>query len=84
MVDSCQHCSACEQGLEQYCEEGNTLTYNDTDRHDGLPTFGGYSDKIVVTDKFVVKVPEGIDLRGAAPLLCAGITTASLAGWGRE
>lgn len=75
MVDSCQHCSACEQGLEQYCEEGNTLTYNDTDRHDGLPTFGGYSDKIVVTDKFVVKVPEGIDLRGAAPLLCAGITT---------
>lgn len=75
MVDSCQHCSACEQGLEQYCEEGNTLTYNDTDRHDGLPTFGGYSDKIVVTEKFVVKVPEGIDLRGAASLLCAGITT---------
>lgn len=75
MVDSCQHCSACEQGFEQYCEEGNTLTYNDTDRHDGLPTFGGYSDKIVVTEKFVVKVPEGIDLRGAAPLLCAGITT---------
>ncbi len=75
MVDSCQHCSACEQGLEQYCEEGNTLTYNDIDRHDGLHTFGGYSDKIVVTEKFVVKVPEGIDLRGAAPLLCAGITT---------
>lgn len=75
MVDSCQHCSACEQGLEQYCEEGNTLTYNDIDRHDGLPTFGGYSDKIVVTEKFVVKVPEEIDLRGAAPLLCAGITT---------
>lgn len=75
MVDSCQHCSACEQGLEQYCEEGNTLTYNDIDRHDGLPTFGGYSDKIVVTEKFVVKVTEGIDLRGAAPLLCAGITT---------
>lgn len=73
--DSYQHCSACEQGLEQYCEEGSTLTYNDTDCHDGLPTFGGYSDKIVVTGKFVVKVPEGIDLRGAAPLLCAGITT---------
>ena len=73
--DSCRHCSACEQGLEQYCEEGSTLTYNDTDCHDGLPTFGGYSDKIVVTGKFVVKVPEGIDLRGAAPLLCAGITT---------
>lgn len=75
MVDSCQHCNACEQGLEQYCEEGNTLTYNDIDRHDGLPTYGGYSDKIVVTEKFVVKVPDGIDLRGAAPLLCAGITT---------
>ncbi|POT55184.1 hydroxyacid dehydrogenase [Citrobacter amalonaticus] len=75
MVDSCQHCSACEQGLEQYCEEGSTLTYNDIDRHDGLPTYGGYSDRIVVTEKFVVKVPETMDLRGAAPLLCAGITT---------
>lgn len=75
MVDSCQHCHPCEQGLEQYCEEGPTLTYNDTDRHDHLPTYGGYSDKIVVSDKFVVKVPAGLDLRGAAPLLCAGITT---------
>nr|WP_318381024.1 NAD(P)-dependent alcohol dehydrogenase [uncultured Enterobacter sp.] len=75
MVDSCQHCKPCEQGLEQYCEEGSTLTYNDTDRHDHLPTYGGYSDKIVVSDKFVVKVPDGLDLRGAAPLLCAGITT---------
>ena len=75
MVDSCQHCSACEAGLEQYCEEGNTLTYNDTDRHDGMPTFGGYSDKIVVTEKFVVKVAATMDLRAAAPLLCAGITT---------
>lgn len=75
MVDSCQHCSACAEGLEQYCEEGNTLTYNDTDRHDGMPTFGGYSNKIVVTEKFVIKVPENVDLRAAAPLLCAGITT---------
>ncbi len=75
MVDSCQHCHPCEQGLEQYCEEGPTLTYNDTDRHDHLPTYGGYSDKIVVSEKFVVKVPAGLDLRGAAPLLCAGITT---------
>ncbi|QGY32998.1 NAD(P)-dependent alcohol dehydrogenase [Pantoea cypripedii] len=75
MVDSCQHCSACEQGLEQYCEEGNTLTYNDVDRHDQMPTYGGYSDKIVVTEKFVVKVPDGLDLKSAAPLLCAGITT---------
>ncbi|UYZ85569.1 NAD(P)-dependent alcohol dehydrogenase [Entomomonas sp. E2T0] len=75
MVDSCQHCNPCQAGLEQYCEEGNTLTYNSFDRHDHMPTYGGYSEKIVVSDKFVLKVPEGIDLAGAAPLLCAGITT---------
>lgn len=75
MVDSCQHCHACNQGLEQYCEEGSTLTYNDIDRHDKMPTYGGYSDKIVVSDKFVLNIPEGLDLKGAAPLLCAGITT---------
>lgn len=75
MVDSCQHCEACEQGLEQYCEEVATFTYNAVDRHDHMPTFGGYSEKIVVSDKFVVKIPDGLDLKGAAPLLCAGITT---------
>ena len=75
MVDSCQHCAACEHGLEQYCEEHSTLTYNDIDRHDRMPTFGGYSEKIVVSDKFVLKIPDGLDLKGAAPLLCAGITT---------
>jgi uncharacterized zinc-type alcohol dehydrogenase-like protein len=75
MVDSCRHCAACEQGLEQYCAEGSTYTYNAADRHDGMPTYGGYSDKIVVSDEFVLKVPDGMDLRGAAPLLCAGITT---------
>ncbi len=75
MVDSCQHCPACEQGLEQYCEDHHTLTYNDLDRHDRMPTFGGYSEKIVVSDPFVLKIPEGLDLAGAAPLLCAGITT---------
>ncbi len=75
MVDSCQHCAACEQGLEQYCEVRHTLTYNDIDCHDRMPTFGGYSEKIVVSDKFVVKIPDGLDLAGAAPLLCAGITT---------
>jgi uncharacterized zinc-type alcohol dehydrogenase-like protein len=75
MVDSCQHCAACEQGLEQYCEEFPTFTYNATDRHDNLPMFGGYSEKIVVSDKFVVKIPKGLDLKAAAPLLCAGITT---------
>ncbi|MEI8010923.1 MAG: NAD(P)-dependent alcohol dehydrogenase [Candidatus Omnitrophota bacterium] len=75
MVDSCQHCEPCEQGLEQYCEEMPTYTYNVLDRHDKLPAYGGYSDKIVVADKFVVKIPKGLDLKGAAPLLCAGITT---------
>ncbi|RRS05831.1 NAD(P)-dependent alcohol dehydrogenase [Aquabacterium soli] len=75
MVDSCQHCGPCGHGLEQYCENGNTLTYNDVDPHDGMPTYGGYSERIVVSDKFVVKVPEGLDLAAAAPLLCAGITT---------
>lgn len=75
MVDSCQHCKACEQGLEQYCENGGTLTYNSLDRHDHLPTFGGYSEKIVVSDQFVLHVPQGLDLKSAAPLLCAGITT---------
>lgn len=75
MVDSCQQCAACAQDLEQYCEAIPTYTYNDLDRHDQLPTFGGYSDKIVVSEKFVLKVPESLDLQGAAPLLCAGITT---------
>ena len=75
MVDSCQHCAACEHGLEQYCEEFPTLTYNAVDPHDQMPTYGGYSEKIVVSDKFVLKIPDGLDLAGAAPLLCAGITT---------
>jgi uncharacterized zinc-type alcohol dehydrogenase-like protein len=75
MVDSCQQCRPCTRGLEQYCEKGNTQTYNDVDRHDGSPTYGGYSEHIVVSDRFVVKVPEGMDLKGAAPLLCAGITS---------
>jgi len=75
MVDSCQHCKPCLRGLEQYCDEGSTYTYNGIDRRDRTPTYGGYSDKIVVTDKFVLKIPEGIELSGAAPLLCAGITT---------
>lgn len=75
MVDSCQKCSACEQGHEQYCENIATFTYNHFDRHDKMPTYGGYSEKIVVSDKFVLKIPDGMDLKGAAPLLCAGITT---------
>ena len=75
MVDSCQKCTACEQGHEQYCSEIATFTYNHVDRRDKMPTYGGYSEKIVVSDKFVLKVPDGLDLKGAAPLLCAGITT---------
>lgn len=75
MVDSCQHCTSCKAGLEQYCLQGSTLTYNSVDRHDQMRTFGGYSEKIIVSDKFVLKIPEGLDLQGAAPLLCAGITT---------
>lgn len=77
MVDFCLPCKPCGLGLEQCCENGNTLTYNDVDRHDGMPTYGGYSERIVVSDKFVVKVPDGLDLAGAAPLLCAGITALS-------
>ncbi len=75
MVDSCQHCAACDKGLEQYCDEGSTYTYNGTDRHDGAPTYGGYSEKIVASEKFVLRIPDGLDHAGAAPLLCAGITT---------
>lgn len=75
MVDSCQHCKACAADLEQYCENGATYTYNAVDRQDGTPTFGGYSGSIVVNEKFVLRVPDGLDLAGAAPLLCAGITT---------
>jgi alcohol dehydrogenase (NADP+) len=75
MVDSCQKCTACEQGHEQYCSEIATFTYNHIDRRDKMPTYGGYSERIVVSDKFVLKIPDGLDLKGAAPPLCAGITT---------
>jgi uncharacterized zinc-type alcohol dehydrogenase-like protein len=75
MVDSCQHCEACDQGLEQYCKKGATFTYNSKDRHDGMPTFGGYSERIVSSEKFVLRIPDGVDPKAAAPLLCAGITT---------
>jgi uncharacterized zinc-type alcohol dehydrogenase-like protein len=68
MVDSCRKCSACEQGLEQYCMEIPTYTYNAIDRRDKMPMFGGYSEKIIVSDKFVLKIPDGLDLKGALPL----------------
>jgi uncharacterized zinc-type alcohol dehydrogenase-like protein len=77
MVDSCRSCPACESGLEQFCKDGFVGTYNGEDRHDGSITMGGYSDKIVVSDRFVVKVPAKLDPASAAPILCAGITTYS-------
>jgi uncharacterized zinc-type alcohol dehydrogenase-like protein len=77
MVDSCRTCSACEAGLEQYCAEGMTGTYNGKDRYDQSITFGGYSEHIVVSERFVVHIPEKLNAKSAAPLLCAGITTYS-------
>ncbi|WP_314003713.1 NAD(P)-dependent alcohol dehydrogenase [uncultured Paenibacillus sp.] len=82
MVDSCRECNNCHKGLEQYCLNGNTGTYAATDRY-GQYTQGGYSTHIVVTEDFVVRIPDGIELDVAAPLLCAGITTYSpLRHWG--
>ena len=75
IVDSCRRCPACTRGWQQYCEKGSTATYNDVDRHDGTATQGGYSDRIVTSEAFVLKMPPGLDLAGAAPLLCAGVTT---------
>lgn len=77
MVDSCQQCNNCRQGLEQYCEKGMTGTYNSRDRVDGSNTLGGYSNQIIVTEKFVLNISEKLPLEGVAPLLCAGITTYS-------
>ncbi|WP_330083562.1 NAD(P)-dependent alcohol dehydrogenase [Methylocystis iwaonis] len=76
MVDSCLTCEPCEQGQEQFCNCVPTFTYNALDKN-GQPTQGGYSDRIVVKERFVVNIPDGVDLAGAAPLLCAGITTYS-------
>ena len=76
LVDSCRSCSSCREGYEQYCENGWVGTYNSRDK-DGNVTQGGYSDHIVVDENFVVSVPENLDLKAVAPLLCAGITTYS-------
>jgi uncharacterized zinc-type alcohol dehydrogenase-like protein len=82
MVDSDGTCPECKAGLEQYCPHF-TLTYNFPDKHLGGVTYGGYSDSIVVKEHFVLRVPANLDLAGAAPLLCAGITTYSpLRHWG--
>jgi alcohol dehydrogenase (NADP+) len=76
-VDSCRKCTPCQKGLEQYCVEGPTFTYNGIERADGeetIPTQGGYSNKIVVDENYVFSVPDNLSLDSAAPLLCAGIT----------
>lgn len=77
MVDSCGKCASCKAGEEQYCVEFATFTYNAADKVSGGVTYGGYSDSIVVDEGFVVRVPNALDPAGAAPLLCAGITTYS-------
>lgn len=79
LVDSCQQCRACREGLEQYCEgpKGATNTYNGPFKPDGTNTYGGYSVRIVVKDHFVFKVPANLDLKAVPPLLCAGLTTYS-------
>src|SRR5690606_17724244 len=75
MVDSCRECESCKEGLEQYCENGNTLTYNSLEKYLDQQTFGGYSERVVVDEDFVLHIPENLDLAATAPLLCAGITT---------
>jgi alcohol dehydrogenase (NADP+) len=81
-VDSCGACEYCQAGTEQFCTKGVVATYNAKD-YDGEPTYGGYSEHIVVTERFVVTIPEALGLDVAAPLLCAGITMYSpLTRWG--
>ncbi|MES1245908.1 MAG: NAD(P)-dependent alcohol dehydrogenase [Acidobacteriota bacterium] len=75
MVDSCRHCASCSEGLEQYCENGFTGTYGGVEKETGTPTRGGYSDRIVVNEDFVLRLSGKLDPAAAAPLLCAGITT---------
>lgn len=75
MVDSCRECDSCRAGVEQYCSNGMTGTYDSPDKVSGGRTQGGYSTTIVVTDDFVLRVPDTLDTAAVAPLLCAGITT---------
>lgn len=75
-VDSCRECEYCERGLEQYCLKGTVATYNGREKN-GDPTYGGYSRQLVVDENYAVRIPQGLSLDVAAPLLCAGITTYS-------
>ena len=76
-VDSCRECPPCTQGFEQFCHKGAAFTYNGTEMDRVTPTYGGYSDKYVIDEKYALKVKADGDLAGVAPLLCAGITTYS-------
>ena len=75
LVDSCRECNNCKHDLEQFCSNGFTGTYNGKEKYLGTQTFGGYSEKIVVDEHFVLKVPANLKMAAVAPLLCAGITT---------
>src|SRR5690606_19490111 len=75
LVDSCRTCESCQKDLEQYCLNGSVGTYNGKDKFLGGHTFGGYSEKVVVDENYVLRVPENLDIKAVAPLLCAGITT---------
>ena len=77
LVDSCRECAYCKEGLEQFCEPGNTIVFGSADKHLGGQTYGGYSESIVVDENYVLRVPENLDPAAAAPLLCGGITTYS-------
>ena len=77
MVDSCRECEPCKSDLEQFCDKGMVGTYNGKDKHLGGHTFGGYSEEIIVDNYYVLNVPENLDEKAVAPLLCAGITTFS-------
>ncbi len=76
MVDSCRTCANCQEDLAQFCSD-TVFTYNSPDNHLGGVTFGGYSERIVVDEAFVLQIPDHLDLAATAPLLCAGITTYS-------
>jgi uncharacterized zinc-type alcohol dehydrogenase-like protein len=83
MVDSCRECDRCRRDLEQFCARGPAFTYSSTEMDRRTPTYGGYSTSIVVAERFALRIPAGLDPAGAAPLLCAGITTYSpLVRWG--
>jgi uncharacterized zinc-type alcohol dehydrogenase-like protein len=76
-VDSCRSCGSCREDLENYCENGMTMTYGSFEPDGVTPTYGGYATQIVVDEHFVLRIPDGLDPAEAAPLLCAGITTYS-------